>query len=81
MAAGDDDGDEDYNSKGEKWSKEMLPCVSSRPDFMILFLESMQVLVPRPPHVPPPHPAPPHRAALLLRIWDDTRIYWNLLCA
>eukprot|EP00966_Prymnesium_polylepis_P323798 7379934-Prymnesium_polylepis.1 len=32
-AGDDDDGDEDYESKPEKWTKEMLPFESSRPDF------------------------------------------------
>ena len=42
-AAADDDGDEDYESKPEKWSKEMLPFKSSRPAFVALLLESIQV--------------------------------------
>ena len=46
-APDDDDGDEDYDaSKTEKWSKEMLPFEASRPDFMSLQLESMQVATP-----------------------------------
>ena len=88
MAPGDDDGDADYeSSKGEKWSKEMLPCVSSRPDFMRLLLESMQVPVTVPPHpsptlpplpstLYPPHPPKHsnhhHRAAP-----KYTLIYWR----
>ena len=48
-AQGDDDGDEDYDAKGEKWSKEMLPCESSRPDFTALQLTSTQVPAPTHP--------------------------------
>jgi len=42
---GDDDGDDDYDpaAKGEKWSKEMLPFQSSRPEFMLLLLASVEV--------------------------------------
>ena len=46
--ATDDAGDEEYDPKGgggEKWSREMLPCVSSRPDFLELFLESLPVRI------------------------------------
>ena len=41
----DDDGDEEYdpNAKGEKYTKEMLPFKSSRPDFMTLFLGGIPV--------------------------------------
>ena len=44
-AAGNDDGDEDYDPKREteKWSKEMLPCSSSRPNFTGHFLASIPV--------------------------------------
>ena len=42
-AGGEEDGDEDYDAKGEKWSKEMLPCTSSRPDFMTLYLDGIPV--------------------------------------
>ena len=46
-ATGDDDGDDDYDPKGdvEKWSKEMLPFESSRPEFIKLLLESIRVSV------------------------------------
>jgi len=41
---GDDDGDEDYDTTTtEKWSKEMLPFQSSRPEFVQLFVDSLQV--------------------------------------
>jgi hypothetical protein len=74
-ATGGDDGDEDYDdaAKGEKWSKEILPCESSRPDFMLLLLESVPVPVRAPPHTTPrraparrttPRRPTPHRAAL-----------------
>ena len=49
-AVADDDGDGDYDpdaDKAEKWSKEMLPFECSRPDFMSLHLDSMQVATPR----------------------------------
>ena len=43
-AAGDDNGDDDYDAKGEKWSKEMLPFEwCSRPAFTALQLASIQV--------------------------------------
>ena len=47
-AAGNDDGDEDYDPKGEgeKWSKEMLPCKSSRPVFTGHLLASTPVRLP-----------------------------------
>ena len=47
-AAGNDDGDEDYDPKGEgeKWSKEMLPCKSSRPVFTGHLLTSTPVRLP-----------------------------------
>ena len=57
----DDDGDEDYDPKGgesEKWSKEMLPFQSSRPEFMALFLDSVQA------SLRPPAPSIPHRTQL-----------------
>ena len=46
-ATGDDEGDDDYDPKGdvEKWSKEMLPFESSRPEFIKLLLESTRVSV------------------------------------
>ena len=57
-ATNDDDGDEEYDPKGEaeKWSKEMLPFQSSRPDFVALFLTSLKVTALR--------RAAPRRAAL-----------------
>ena len=44
----DDGGDEDYDPKGEseKWSKEMLPCASSRPVFTGRLVTSTPVRLP-----------------------------------
>ena len=64
-APGDDDDDEDYGTATtEKWSKEMLPFESSRPDFMELFLASLQVtLLPYPRCALEPSRRPRHAHA------------------
>ena len=42
--ATEEDGDDDYNPKEKvTYVKEMLPCESSRADFMTLYVDGMKV--------------------------------------